>query len=137
MARIDPLPPGTLPDDVRAALQGWLRPDATEVPAPLDTLVRRPDLVWAFLTFNRHLLFESTLTARIRELLILRTAALCDCAFERAQHEIIARREGIRGPTRMIGPDPDGAMGRRRQLRSILTWTRLFLSQSKVPGLVG
>jgi 4-carboxymuconolactone decarboxylase len=34
--RIPPLPRGTLPDDVRVALQGWLRPDATEVPVPLD-----------------------------------------------------------------------------------------------------
>ena len=30
--RIPPLPRGTLPDDVRVALRGWLRPDATEVP---------------------------------------------------------------------------------------------------------
>ncbi len=95
MARIEPLPTGTLPDDVRAALQGWLRPDATEVPAPLNTLVRHPDLARAFLGFNRHLLFESTLSPRVRELLILRTAVRCGGAFERAQHEVIARREGI------------------------------------------
>jgi len=95
MARIEPLPPGTLPDDARAALQGWMRPDATELPAPLDTLARHPDLARAFLAFNRHLLFESTLPPRTRELLILRTAAICGSEFERVQHEIIARREGI------------------------------------------
>ena len=44
MARIEPLPPGTLPDDVRVALEGWLRPGATEVIKPLDTLARHPDL---------------------------------------------------------------------------------------------
>jgi alkylhydroperoxidase family enzyme len=93
--RIRPLPRGTLPDDVRAALEGWLRPDATEVPAPLDTLVRHPELARAYLPFNRHLLFASTLPPRSRELVILRTAALCRSAFEREQHEIIGRREGL------------------------------------------
>lgn len=93
--RIRPLPRGSVPDEVRTALEGWLRPDASEVPVPLDTLARHPDLARAYLAFNRHLLFASTLPPRTRELLILRTAALCKCAFEREQHEIIARREGL------------------------------------------
>lgn len=93
--RIRPVPRGALPDDVRVALQGWLRPDAVDVPAPLDTLARHPDLARAFLTFSRHLLFESTLPPRTRELVVLRTAVICGSAFERAQHEIIARREGL------------------------------------------
>ena len=93
--RIRPLSRGTVPDDVRAALQGWLRPDATEVPTPFDTLVRHPDLAKAFLTFSRHLLFASTLPPRTRELVILRTAVICGSAFEREQHVIIARREGL------------------------------------------
>jgi alkylhydroperoxidase family enzyme len=111
MARIEPLAPGTIPDDVRAALQGWLRPDTTDVPAPLDTLARHPDLARSFLTFNRHLLFESTLPARTRELLILRTAAICGSSFERVQHERIARREGIDDATiarTVAGPDAAG-----------------------------
>lgn len=111
MARIEPLPAGTLPDDVRAALKGWLRPDATEVPKPLDTLARHPDLARSFLGFNRHLLFESTLPPRTRELLILRTAAICDGEFERVQHEVIARREGIDDETiarAAVGPDAEG-----------------------------
>jgi AhpD family alkylhydroperoxidase len=109
--RIPPLPRGTLPDDVRVALQGWLRPDATEVPAPLDTLARHPDLARSYLAFNRHLLFESTLAPRTRELLVLRTAEICDCAFEREQHEVIARREGIDDVTiarTTDGPDAPG-----------------------------
>jgi alkylhydroperoxidase family enzyme len=111
MARIEPVPPGTLPDDVRAALEDWLRPDATELPAPLDTLARHPDLARAFLGFNRHLLFESTLPPRTRELLILRTAAICGSAFERVQHEVIARREGLddEAIARTVdGPDAPG-----------------------------
>jgi alkylhydroperoxidase family enzyme len=93
--RITPVPSGALPDDVRAALKGWVRPDATEVPPPLDTLARHPELTRGFLAFNRHLLFGSSLPARTRELLVLRTAAICDSAFERVQHEVIARREGL------------------------------------------
>lgn len=93
--RIRPLPRGTVPDDVRVALKGWLLPEATEVSPPLDTLARHPDLARSFLAFNRHLLFKSTLPPRTRELLVLRTAVRCGCAFEREQHEIIARREGV------------------------------------------
>jgi alkylhydroperoxidase family enzyme len=94
MARIDPLPPGPLPDDVRAALEGWVRPGSSEVPKPLDTFARHPDLARAFLGFNRHL-FQSTLPPRTRELVILRTAAICGNSFERDQHEIIGRRDGL------------------------------------------
>jgi alkylhydroperoxidase family enzyme len=94
-ARIAPLPSGTLSDEVRVALKGWLRPDATEAPAPLDTLARHPDLARSYLRFSSHLLFESTLPPRARELLILRTAVVCGSAFEREQHVSIARREGV------------------------------------------
>ena len=92
--RIAPVPRGDIPDDVRAALKGWLRPDATEIPEPLDTLARHPDLARAYLTFSRHLL-ASSLPPRTRELVVLRTAVVCGSVFEREQHEIIARREGV------------------------------------------
>jgi alkylhydroperoxidase family enzyme len=110
MARIEPLPPGALPDDVRVALEGWIRPDSSEVPKPLDTFARHPDLARAFLGFNRHL-FQSTLPPRTREILILRTAAICGNSFERDQHEIIGRREGIDDDTiarTFEGPDAAG-----------------------------
>ena len=100
-----------MPDDVRVALEGWLRRDADEVVRPLDTLARHPDLAKAFLAFNRHLLFESTLSPRTRELLILRTAAICGNAFEREAHEQMARREGIDDATiarTAVGPDAPG-----------------------------
>lgn len=93
--RIAPLPPGEPSADVRAALKGWMRPDAAGIAPPLDTLARHPDLARAYLKFSGHLLFTSSLPARARELLILRTAAITDSAFERQQHEVIARKEGI------------------------------------------
>ncbi len=129
--RIRPVPRGTLPDDVRAALQGWLRPDAADVPAPLDTLARHPDLARAYLGFSRHLLFDSTLPPRTRELLVLRTAAICGSAFERVQHEIIARREGLddsaiariaEGPD-ALGWSPEDALLLRATDELLSRWT--------------
>ena len=61
----------------------------------LGLLARHPDLARAFLTFNKHLLFESTLPARTRELAILRVAWRRRCRYEWAQHVLIARRAGI------------------------------------------
>jgi alkylhydroperoxidase family enzyme len=92
--RIRPLPRSPVPEEVRAAPEGWLHPDAQEIPVPLDTFARHPAQAKALLGFNRHL-FGSTLPPRTRGLPVLRTAAICDCAFEREQHEIVARREGI------------------------------------------
>jgi len=129
--RVLPIPPGDLPEEVRTALKGWLRPDATVVPPPLDTMARHPDLTRAFLGFNRHLLFNSTLPARTRELLVLRTAAICDSEFERAQHEVIAKREGLDdteisrvadGPDAAGWSDHDAALLRATD-ELLSTWT--------------
>ena len=62
-----------------------------------------------FLCVGRHL-FQSTLPDG-RELLILRTVAICGNSFERDQHEIIGRREGLDDEeiTRTLeGPDATG-----------------------------
>jgi len=109
--RIEPVPPGPIPDDVRAALKGWVRPDSDEIPEPLDTFARHPDLARAYLGFSRHLLFGSTLPPRDRELVILRVAVLCRSRFEREQHEIIAAREGVDAAEiarTLDGPDAPG-----------------------------
>jgi alkylhydroperoxidase family enzyme len=93
--RIRPLPPGPIPAEVRAALEGWLRPGASAIPPPLDTFARHPKLAHGYLAFSRHLLFSSTLPARERELVILRTAVITGSAFERQQHEVMALKEGL------------------------------------------
>lgn len=129
--RIRPLPPGHIPDDVRDALQGWLRPDATEVPVPLDTFARHPALAKGYLAFSRHLLFTSTLSPRTRELVILRTAVICGSAFEREQHEIMARREGlddaaiarIEDGSDTTGWSPDDALLLRATDELLSRWT--------------
>ena len=61
----------------------------------LGLLGQHPALARAFLTFNKHLLFESTLPAKTRELAILRVAWRRRCRYEWAQHVLIAKRAGI------------------------------------------
>ncbi|MEV5647190.1 carboxymuconolactone decarboxylase family protein [Nocardia sp. NPDC052254] len=61
----------------------------------LGTLARYPALAKAFLTFNGHLLYGSTLSERRRELLVLRVAAVRQCDYEWAQHAILAEIAGI------------------------------------------
>jgi 4-carboxymuconolactone decarboxylase len=59
------------------------------------TLVRYPKLLKRWLPLGNHLLFKSSLPARERELLILRTAWLCRAEYEWGQHVVIAAREGL------------------------------------------
>ncbi len=61
----------------------------------LGTLARYPALAKAFLTFNGHLLYGSTLSERRRELLVLRVAAVRKCDYEWAQHAILAEIAGM------------------------------------------
>lgn len=96
--RVPPLPPEKWDEAVEGALAVMLPPerrnprDASNV---LSTLVNHPVLTKAFLKFNVHLLFSSTLPSRIRELAILRVAHRRKCAYEWTHHVDLARREGI------------------------------------------
>ncbi|HEY5855274.1 MAG TPA: carboxymuconolactone decarboxylase family protein [Aldersonia sp.] len=96
--RLPPLPADEWDDRTRAALRGMM-PRARQTPAEagngLGTLLRHPDLTEAFLGFNVHLLFRSTLSPRIRELAILRVAHRRDSAYEWAHHEELARAAGL------------------------------------------
>ena len=62
----------------------------------LDTVVRHPDLLRRWLPFFNHVLHKSTLPARDREVLILRTGRLCGAEYEWAQHVPWAERAGLR-----------------------------------------
>ncbi|MBO0686145.1 MAG: carboxymuconolactone decarboxylase family protein [Candidatus Dormibacteraeota bacterium] len=59
------------------------------------TLVRHPRLFRRWSPFGGHLLRRGRLAARDRELVILRTAFRCGCAYEWAQHVAIAREAGL------------------------------------------
>ena len=77
----------------------------------LGTFARYPSLAQAFHTFNGHVLFATTLSTRQRELLVLRVAVLRNCAYEWAQHVVLADDAGIT-PEEVQrsaeGPDAEG-----------------------------
>src|SRR6266542_3453285 len=59
------------------------------------TLVAHPKLLKRWGVFGTHVLYKSTLPARERELLILRTGWLCHSEYEWGQHVIIAKGVGV------------------------------------------
>lgn len=59
------------------------------------TLVRHPKLFKRWMVFGTHVLFKSTLPARDRELVILRTGWLCRSEYEFGQHTRIGRACGL------------------------------------------
>jgi alkylhydroperoxidase family enzyme len=94
MPRIDPLPEGAPGQQL-----GQLNIFAT--------LARHPELLEAWLPYGTYLLTEGTLSARDRELLILRTAVNCESPYEWGQHVRIAMAGGIDRET--IGRVAEGA----------------------------
>lgn len=59
------------------------------------TMARHPKLAESWLVFGAHILRESTLPARERELAILRIGWLCQAEYEWAQHARIGRSVGL------------------------------------------
>jgi alkylhydroperoxidase family enzyme len=106
-ARLAPLPRDQWDDDAaRAALEAGFGPkvadhfmatgpEAPAVPNVVGTLLRHPALAGPWLGFNRVLLFEPTLTARQRELMVLRVAWRTRSTYEWAQHVRMAERAEI------------------------------------------
>jgi len=59
------------------------------------TLAHHPKLMKRWLVFGNHVLAKSTLPARDRELVILRSGWRCRAPYEWAQHVVIARAAGV------------------------------------------
>lgn len=95
--RVRPLPADQWDDAVDHAL--WFIPPDRRNPESvgnlLATLVRHPKLTRAFLRFNNHLLYSSTLPARLRELAVLRVAHRRGCAYEWRHHVRMGREAGL------------------------------------------
>jgi 4-carboxymuconolactone decarboxylase len=75
------------------------------------TLVAHPKLLKRWGVFGTHVLYKSTLPARERELLILRTGWLCRSGYEWGQHVIIAKGCGVKDAEIervRAGPDAQG-----------------------------
>lgn len=119
MSRIPPLPEDEWTEEIATYINGF-RSAVASTPDEdnrqpgtnlLGTLAQHPSLAMAFLSFNRHLLAQSTLSVRHRELLVLRIAHLRRAEYEWAQHVILAERAGITAAeiARIeVGPDTDG-----------------------------
>jgi alkylhydroperoxidase family enzyme len=86
--RLQPLPRAEWDDEISAVF-----------PEPalniFGTLARHPKLLKRWLVFGNHVLGKSTLDARDRELLILRTGWRCRAPYEWGQHVVIARSNGL------------------------------------------
>ena len=86
--RLAPLPSESWDDETRALLGGR----SLNIFA---TLAHHPKLMKRWLVFGNHVLAKSTLAARDRELLILRTGWNCRAPYEWGQHVAIARSIGV------------------------------------------
>ena len=91
--RVTPLPREQWDDRLNRVLATF--PGGTEEPMNIfTTLARQPELFRRWLGFGGELL-DGRLPGRLRELVILRTAARFDGRYEWAQHIALGRREGI------------------------------------------
>jgi AhpD family alkylhydroperoxidase len=96
--RLPPLPADQWDEAVQRSLAGMLPPERLnprDAGNALSTFANHPALAKAFLRFNVHLLYSSTLPPRIRELAILRVAHRRDCAYEWTHHVTLAKEAGI------------------------------------------
>jgi alkylhydroperoxidase family enzyme len=78
-----------------------LTPEQTELVGPYASLnmsrvmVRHPDLYRAFMPFGEQLMARTSLPPRDRQILIVRTSALCDEEYELFHHANISRNVGL------------------------------------------
>ena len=94
--RLPPLPADQWDEAAQQALSAMLPRGRNPRDAnnALATFAHHPALAKAFLRFNVHLLYSSTLPPRIRELAILRVAHRRDCAYEWSHHVDMAKERG-------------------------------------------
>ena len=105
--RIAPVSDADASDEQRAIL-------AASGPSPLNvqrTIVRYPELARARQAFTNHVMRETSLPAREREILILRTGWNCQSEYEFAQHSRFGRSVGLTNDEIQritLGPDVEG-----------------------------
>ena len=96
--RLEPLPAEEWDDDARSAVSPLLpaeRANARDAGNVVGTLVRNPALTRAYLEFNAHLLLRSTVSARMREVALLRAVHLRRSEYLWDHHVPIAQRAGL------------------------------------------
>ena len=115
--RIDVLTEDQLSDEAKNILAPMA--ERGEVFNIFKTMANHPDLMRRWMVFANHVLIKSTLSAREREIAILRIGYLCQSGYEWGQHVLIARREGIKDDEiRCIqeGPATEGLTAHERLL---------------------
>ncbi len=100
--RLTPLPPNEWPKAAGAALAPLLpptgRPKGENRPKGLNALgvlARYPELALAYNTFSGQIMYGSRLSARHRELLVLRVASVRQAEYEWRQHVASAPDNGV------------------------------------------
>src|SRR5688572_23967666 len=88
--RVEPLPEAEWSQEVRELLGNTQRPLNI-----FTTLARHPKLLKRWQVFGNHVLSKSSLPARERELVILRTGHLCNSPYEFHQHTRIGLSSGL------------------------------------------
>lgn len=102
---------GAFPHGLKFVLNGWEEGELARGANMLGSFARYPALAKGFLAFNNHVAANSTLTARERELLILRTGWIRKCPYEFVMHIILGRRAGLSDEEidrTQQGPDASG-----------------------------
>ncbi|MBX7455969.1 carboxymuconolactone decarboxylase family protein [Mycolicibacterium sp. 3033] len=96
--RVAPLPADQWDESVDRALSGLMPAERRNPEGTgnlVATLMRHPKLARGFLRFNFHLLYGSTLPARLRELAVLRVAHVTNCEYEWLHHVVMGRDAGL------------------------------------------
>ncbi|MGH9843136.1 MAG: carboxymuconolactone decarboxylase family protein [Blastocatellia bacterium] len=91
--RIPPLPESEWNDETREMLESYRRKG--RVYNIFTTLARHPKLLKNWLAFGSHVLSQSTLPAREREIVILRVGWLCRAEYEWGHHVAIGKKAGL------------------------------------------
>jgi 4-carboxymuconolactone decarboxylase len=92
--RIAPLSKGERTEDDERAIAKSAGADGSEYNI-FTTAARHRALFPALLQLTTRILFRGDLSAREREILVLRTAARCSCAYEQKQHEALGEKVGV------------------------------------------
>ncbi len=92
--RIEPVSDAEATEAQRAVMDRLRRPDGTVLNI-FRTVANHPDLARRWLVFGNHVLGKSTLSPRVRELVILRIGWRCHSEYEWGQHVLISRELDI------------------------------------------
>jgi 4-carboxymuconolactone decarboxylase len=94
MPRVEPLKPAELTEKQRSYARPFTSPKGN-IPNIFGTLMRNMELFEAWAGFGTYTMSGSRIDARLREVLVLRTAANVDCEYEWHHHQRLATVVGL------------------------------------------